>query len=80
MYDARSVAVRICDQGIGIANAERIFEPFFTTKEKGLGVGLSISRSIVQAHGGRIWATPGEAGGSIVVFTLPAHSKESEVA
>jgi hypothetical protein len=51
----------------------RIFEPFYTTKEKGLGVGLSICRSIIEAYAGQLWATADEGGGSTFEFTLPAH-------
>jgi C4-dicarboxylate-specific signal transduction histidine kinase len=78
IQDPNNMVVHVCDRGVGIANADRIFEPFFTTKQKGLGVGLSISRSIIQSHGGRMWATPGEAGGSVVAFTLPIHSQASD--
>jgi signal transduction histidine kinase len=68
------VAVSVADSGPGIApgDAERIFDPFYSTKEAGLGVGLSISRAIIEAHGGRLSLTPNAGGGSVFRFTLPA--------
>jgi C4-dicarboxylate-specific signal transduction histidine kinase len=67
------VLVTVQDSGSGLdpGNLEAIFQPYFTTKEKGLGMGLSISRSIVESHGGRLWATPGANSGAIFQFTLP---------
>jgi signal transduction histidine kinase len=61
------------DSGRGIAEGDmaRVFEPFFTTKREGLGMGLSISRSIVQTHGGRIWAENSATGGAIFRCVLP---------
>ena len=68
------IAVSVADRGPGIApaDAERIFDPFYSTKASGLGVGLSICRAIVEAHGGRLSLTPNAGGGSIFRFTLPA--------
>jgi signal transduction histidine kinase len=71
--EPRFVAIQVKDSGSGIPDPVRIFEPFFTTKEKGLGVGLSICRSIVEAYAGRLWATADEGGGSTFEFTLPVH-------
>jgi PAS domain S-box-containing protein len=72
-----TVEIIISDRGTGVAEAEleRIFEPFVTTKTSGLGMGLSISRSIVQAHGGRIWATGRAGGGLTVNIELPCEEQ-----
>jgi C4-dicarboxylate-specific signal transduction histidine kinase len=68
------IAVSVADNGPGIApcDAERVFDPFFSSKNEGLGVGLSICRSIVEAHGGQLWLSPNQGGGSVFAFTLPA--------
>jgi PAS domain S-box-containing protein len=67
------VAVTVRDSGVGIAadDAERIFQPFFTTKEGGMGMGLSISRSIIENHDGKLWVFPNDGGGAAFRFTLP---------
>jgi signal transduction histidine kinase len=67
------IAVSVTDCGPGIApkDANHIFDPFYSTKRAGLGVGLSISRAIVEAHGGRLWSAPNEGGGCVFQFTLP---------
>jgi len=74
---ARVEGIHVCveDNGPGLSDdlCERIFEPFFTTKEHGLGLGLAISRSIVEAHGGRLYARPRESGG-VFSFVLPPAS------
>jgi two-component system sensor kinase FixL len=66
------VKISVADSGSGIAPeiAEQLFQPFITTKRQGMGVGLSISRAIVEAHSGRIWAEPNPTGGTIFHFTL----------
>jgi signal transduction histidine kinase len=71
------VAVR--DTGIGIdpKNQKRIFNAFFTTKEQGMGMGLSISHSIVAAHGGRLWAVSNPDSGATLQFTLPARCESA---
>jgi PAS domain S-box-containing protein len=66
------VAVRDSGPGIDPAHLDRIFEAFYTTKSGGVGMGLSICRSIIDAHGGRLWAEANEARGAIFQFTLPA--------
>lgn len=65
--------VMVSDTGCGLSaeSTDRIFEPFFTTNSQGIGIGLSISRSIIEAHGGRIWAESNPAGGATLRFTLP---------
>ncbi len=68
-----SVQVSIEDTGIGIepANLDQIFKPLFTTKDRGMGMGLSICRSIIEGHEGKIWVTAGNTGGTIFHFELP---------
>jgi len=70
--DAETVEIAVKDTGPGIAPeiAEKLFQPFMTTKSQGMGVGLSISRTIVEAHGGRLWAEDNPAGGTIFHLTL----------
>jgi signal transduction histidine kinase len=76
--DADQVQASIEDSGIGIdpQKLEKIFDSFYTTKPSGMGMGLSISRSILQAHGGRLWVTAKDRAGSIFHFTLPKHDNE----
>jgi two-component system, LuxR family, sensor kinase FixL len=70
--------IKVADTGTGIAPeiADQLFQPFITTKSQGLGVGLSISRTIVESHGGRIWVEPNPAGGTVFRFTLRAVSQQ----
>jgi C4-dicarboxylate-specific signal transduction histidine kinase len=74
------VQTEICDRGAGIEFPDRIFEPFFTTKDHGMGMGLAICRSIVESHGGRLWAEKNEPHGAKFIFTLPveAHAEADE--
>jgi len=67
--------IQVRDNGSGLTDPTVIFEPFFTTKESGMGMGLSICRSIVEAHGGRVWAAANEDAGITVNFTLPLASQ-----
>jgi signal transduction histidine kinase len=69
-----SVRLAVQDSGRGIDKdkADRIFDPFHTSKESGLGMGLTISRSIIESHGGQIWGSPAAGRGAIFTFTLPA--------
>jgi PAS domain S-box-containing protein len=66
------VTVRDSGPGLDVPSPERVFEAFYTTKAAGLGMGLSICRSIVEAHGGRLWASANEPRGAVFQFTLPA--------
>ena len=70
--DGVSVEVRDSGPGFAPADLERVFEAFYTTKSDGLGLGLSICRSIIEAHGGRLWATRCEPPGALFQFTVPA--------
>jgi PAS domain S-box-containing protein len=74
--DSDEVMIAVRDSGTGLdpKDIERIFDPFFTTKPDGMGLGLSISRTIIEAHGGKLWATQNEGQGATVQFTLPAGS------
>jgi PAS domain S-box-containing protein len=68
-----NVLVAVRDSGTGLSSgADLVFTPFFTTKEHGMGMGLSISRSLVEGHGGRLWAEPNFPHGTVFCFTLPA--------
>ena len=72
--------VTVSNSGPGLphGNPERIFEAFYTTKASGLGMGLSICRSIVEAHGGRLWATPNEPHGAVFCMMLPINKPLKE--
>jgi PAS domain S-box-containing protein len=76
--EAGAVLVSIKDTGTGLdpSMAERVFQPFFTTKSDGLGMGLSICRSIVETHGGRLWVSPRASHGADVRFTVPLWSEQ----
>jgi two-component system sensor kinase FixL len=78
--DSGPVQVSVTDTGSGISDdfRERLFQPFMTTKAEGMGVGLSISRSIIEAHGGRIWADADPRGGTVFHFTLPPRRDDQD--
>jgi signal transduction histidine kinase len=69
--DAAQVSVHDSGVGLGNENLDRIFRPFYTTKRDGIGMGLSISRSIIEAHGGRLWAASLSLHGAVFQFSLP---------
>ena len=73
--EPNGVLVAVKDSGPGVAPAslELLFAPFYTTKTDGLGMGLSICRSIIEAHGGRLWVTANQPRGAIFHFTVPTH-------
>jgi PAS domain S-box-containing protein len=75
VHENNDVLVAVRDVGMGIApeNVGQLFKAFYTTKPQGMGMGLSICRSIVEAHGGRVWASAGNERGATIQFTLPGH-------
>jgi C4-dicarboxylate-specific signal transduction histidine kinase len=74
--EAEMLLLVVKDAGIGLSQPEAAFDRFYTTKPDGMGLGLAISRSIVEAHGGRIWAEAGEGGGAVFSVALPAARRE----
>jgi signal transduction histidine kinase len=72
-----AIRIEVQDLGAGIIDPERAFEPFFTTKRNGMGMGLAICRSIIEAHDGRLWATGNEPRGTTLAFTLPIQAKDA---
>jgi PAS domain S-box-containing protein len=74
LHSPQTVLVEIRDNGIGLEDSTKAFEAFFTTKENGMGMGLAVCRSIIDAHHGRLWASPGEGAGTTFSFTLPVQA------
>jgi signal transduction histidine kinase len=66
--------IQVIDNGPGVDNTETIFDAFVTTKESGMGIGLAVSRSIVEAHDGRLWAENSPGGGATFSMALPLSS------
>jgi hypothetical protein len=80
MHDKKTIIVRIKDtgQGIDAKKEENLFEPFFTTKKEGMGMGLSVCRTIIREHGGNIWVANDPEGGVSFFVTLPLqHEKKT---
>jgi PAS domain S-box-containing protein len=77
--ETQQVLVSVTDCGVGISaeNADRLFNAFFTTKSSGMGMGLSICRSIIEAHGGRLWTTANVPHGATFQFVLPLHREDA---
>ena len=73
-----SVLTEIEDSGTGVLDHEKIFEAFFTTKESGMGMGLSVCKTIVTGHGGRLWASPSHPFGTVFSFTIPTETAATE--
>jgi PAS domain S-box-containing protein len=71
VLDSNEMLIQVIDNGPGVDDPDRIFDAFMTTKEKGMGIGLAVSRTIVETHGGRLWAEKNKAGGAIFNVTLP---------
>ena len=78
--DGTSVEVEVSDLGSGISDPERIFEAFYTTKQDGMGMGLAICRSIIESHGGRLWAENGARSGASITFSLPVRDVQAKFA
>ena len=72
-----AVQIEISDRGPGVEFPDRIFEPFFTTKGQGMGMGLAISRSIIESHGGRLSVEQADPHGAKFVFTLPFEMEQA---
>jgi two-component system, LuxR family, sensor kinase FixL len=79
--ETQTVEITVSDSGQGIPTEklQRVFDPFFTTKTKGMGMGLPISRNIIEAHSGRLWAENNRGGGAIFRFTLPVAERSVAV-
>ena len=75
LQNPETVLVEIQDRGVGLPDSVKVFEAFFTTKDNGMGMGLAICRSIIDAHRGRLWAASAEGSGTTFSFTLPVETR-----
>jgi len=80
--DASGISIRVRDFGRGVAPEDlpKVFDSFFSTKQRGMGLGLSIARTIVEAHGGRIWVENGSSAGAMFHVELPAYDERGVAA
>jgi signal transduction histidine kinase len=77
--DGDGVRLSVRDAGVGVdpGTIDKLLEPFYTTKSDGMGIGLSISRSIVERHHGRLWATPNDGPGATFSFSIPSEPQRT---
>ena len=77
---SNAVTLSVCDNGAGIVEkqGDMLFNAFYTTKAEGMGIGLSISRSIIEEHGGRLWATRNPGKGTTFSFTVPIYKESNK--
>jgi hypothetical protein len=79
LREGDAIHVEVSDFGAGVEHPERMFEPFFTTKENGMGMGLAICRSILEAHDGQLWAMINEPTGTTLAFSLPIQAEREDM-
>lgn len=72
--------LKVSDRGTGIADADKLFQAFYTTKAEGMGLGLAICRTVIESHGGRLWAENNTGGGASFIFRLPLHQSTTNLA
>jgi two-component system sensor histidine kinase DctS len=78
IHEADCVVVSVCDRGPGIADHDKLFQAFYTTKSEGMGLGLAICRTVIESHGGRLWADDNPGGGACFNFRLPCTALSSD--
>lgn len=80
--EGKHVRLTVRDAGVGLEpeNVDRVFDAFYTTKRGGMGIGLSVSRSIIESHHGRLWASPNDGHGTTFGFSIPLHRPAQRVA
>jgi signal transduction histidine kinase len=78
-HELNGVLIAVKDSGTGLdsESLSRVFDAFYTTKPDGMGMGLAICRSIIEAHGGRLWATPNDPRGAVFQFSVPTRQEEA---